>query len=411
MSNGKGGDGGKGACFKCGKFGHFAGECPEQRQSKGKGAQEGCFNCGKPGHFSRECPQQRKGKGGGGGGDCPEPQQSKGKGGGGGDCLEPQLGKGKGGGGRGDGFSGSKDAPAFFRPAESWQGASPGQVFKLGHLGLGYYLDNVAAEADSQLGEVRPQLPVKWRDCESLRQEKLEVDAKTGAGISLQSTDFGFEVLAIEEEPGQQLQKGDVIVAIEARLLAGLSAPQMQASFQKRRMKGARLQVADLEEVKEMSTRDPAIVDCWDPRHKRVYYFHKQTGKSGWTREELQADAKEAAESKEKASKPPIDLATFMSHGFAAPKEPPKKKKKKVEAANPDAGKDESDLARDEKKRWNDWNEGGQGGYTEQFFEKYKNCQSNPEKPKKDKRLEGSVGPGQGMEYMAKWTGSKNSFN
>eukprot|EP00435_Cladocopium_sp_Y103_P055003 s444_g18.t1 len=65
-----------------------------------------------------------------------------------------------------------------------------------------------------------------------------------------------------------------------------------------------------------------------------------------------------------------------------------------------------------ERKRWRNWNEGGRGGYTEQFFDRYKNVRmEEPNKNKYDKRMKGSVGPGSGMEYMARWTGSKNSFN
>jgi len=78
--------------------------------------------------------------------------------------------------------------------------------------------------------------------------------------------------------------------------------------------------------------------------------------------------------------------------------EPAKKKKKTVEKTNE---KDESDLARAEKERWNEWNAGDKGGYTEQFLNRYKNCTSWESKPKKDKRLKGSVGPGNGNEYIA----------
>merc|ERR1740121_1862386 len=279
----------------------------------------------------------------------------------------------------------------------------------MGHLGLGYYTDTAAAEADSQLKLVLPQLPESWRNCPSLRQERLRVEPGGSAGISLERTDFGFAVLKVAETPGQAVAKGDVIVAVEGRLFVGLSAEQMQASFLKRKVNGARLQIASLEEVERLSKLDPSIIECWDAQNKRVYYFNKKTAKSGWTPEELQAPV--AAAETEQVSKPPIDLATFLSHGFNAPKEPPKKKKKTAQSAQPDAGKDESDLARDERARWAAWNEGGQGGYTEQFFEKYKNCRANDKPSKEDKRMKGSVGPGNGMEYMARWTGSKNSFN
>jgi len=295
----------------------------------------------------------------------------------------------------------------FFEPADAFDGARDGCVFKLGHLGLGYYVDAAAAKADSQLEELRPRLPERWRNCTSLRQERLRVHATSGAGLSLQHSQFGFAITSVDEDPGQGVGAGEVVVAVEGRLLAGLSAPQMQASFQKRRVDGARLQVASLAEVERLNSLDPSIVECWDAQHQRVYYFNKKTGKSGWTVEDVQ----EVEAASAPASQAPIDIANFLSHGFAKPREPPKPKKRKIDPKATADGKDESDLAREERKRWADWNAGERGGYTEQFLDKYKNCQSNPAKPKKDKRLQGSVGPGQGMEYMARWTGSNNSFN
>jgi len=309
----------------------------------------------------------------------------------------------------------SADAP-LFESAQTFDGPREGCVFKLGHLGLGYYLDVRADTAPlaerQQLEELRPRLPERWRQCTSLRQERLNVDPDAGCGVSLEHSEFGFAVSRVDDTPGQDLGKGDVIVAVEGRLFAGLSGPQMQASFQKRRLQGARLQVADLAEISRLSKMDPAIVECWDAQHQRNYYFHKKTGRSAWSIEELEpSDAASSSGAAEKAP-PPIDLASFLSHGFAKPKDLPKARKSKAKAnAAAGTGHDESDLAREERKRWADWNAGERGGYTEQFLERYKGCQSNPNKPKEDKRLKGSVGPGQGMEYMARWTGSNNSFN
>lgn len=279
---------------------------------------------------------------------------------------------------------------------------------------MGYYVDiagdSSASSSGGKLDEFRGSLPEKWRNCTSLREERLRVTATHGAGLSLEKCDFGFSVAGVEAQPGQQLAKGDVIVGIESRVLAGLSAPQMQASFQKRRIDGALMRVAALHELEYLDKLDPAIVECWAAQHQRCYYFHKKTGRTAWTREELEAGAAAAAEA---APSAPVDLASFLNHGFAKPKEAPQKKKQKRPTEDEAAvhAKDESDLARDERQRWNDWNAGGRGGYTEQFLQRYRNCQSNPSKPKPDKRMKGSVGPGQGMEYMARWTGSKNSFN
>jgi len=311
-----------------------------------------------------------------------------------------------------------QDRP-FFEQAESWQGARPGYAFKLGHLGLGYYVDSgVDDTQDSNLlTELRPKLPERWRNCSTLRQERLVVDPASGAGMTLEHCEFGFKITGVDASPGQRVAPDDVIVAVEGRLFVGLSAPQMQASFIKRRVHGARLQVASLQEIAYLNTLDPSIIEGWDPTHQCTYYFSKKTGKSAWRREELEQEhAAASASSSSSGAAPahqPVDLASFLSHGFAKPKEPAKPKKRKA-AANSAAGaegQDESDMARAERQRWREWNDGGQGGYTEQFLEKYKNCQSNPAKPKDDKRLKGSVGPGHGLEYVARWTGSKNSFN
>eukprot|EP00434_Breviolum_minutum_P042196 symbB.v1.2.037543.t1/scaffold5571.1/size28630/6 len=88
-------------------------------------------------------------------------------------------------------------------------------------------------------------------------------------------------------------------------------------------------------------------------------------------------------------------------------------KKSETLAAVTAENEDEAERLRiPERKRWRDWNEGGKGGYTEQFFDRYKGTRlEEPNKNKYDKRMKGSVGPGAGMEYMARWTGSKNSFN
>lgn len=295
----------------------------------------------------------------------------------------------------------------MFEACATFQGARPGACFKLGPKGLGYYLDPI----QTMIPEVRPKLPENWRQVK-LREERLRVDPQAGAGLSLEYSEFGFAVEQVEPHPGQRVQPGEVIVAIEGRILAGLSAPQMQASFVKRRADGAVLHVASLAEAKDLSKRDPNIVECWDPVKQHNFYFHKKTGRSAWTREELEemVTAAAAAVQEEEENKPtaPVDLAHFLTHGFAKPKEEKVVKKRKPK---PEDKQTEDDFARTERRRWAEWNEGSRGGYTEQFFERYKGSQAFPAKPKPDKRLKGSVGPGQGMEYMARWTGSKNSHN
>lgn len=310
----------------------------------------------------------------------------------------------------------SSGSVAFFEPAQEFEGCRPGTVFKLGHLGLGYYLDVL----QTLLPELRPKLPEKWRDV-NLREERLRVAADVGAGISLEHSAYGFVVDEVDEEPGQNLQSGEVIVAMEGRLLVGLSEPQMQASFQKRRVDGTRLQIASLAEVRKLAERRPEIVECWDAQNNHAYYFNKKTGKSSWVEEDLiEGSSGSAGAANATAAAPPaapIDIASFLSHGFSKSKEPPAKKKKvdKSKAKDPtQAAKDESDRARDERERWAAHNNGGSGEmtYTEMFFRKYAGVAHKSEKKSgHDKRMKGSVGPGNGMEYMAAWTGSKNSFN
>jgi len=305
-----------------------------------------------------------------------------------------------------------------FQASETFQGERPGFAFKMGPRGLGYYYDAVQGSR-SFWDQVVSKLPETWRDA-PFREVILRVHPEKGCGLGMAHSEFGLAVETVEEVPGQELHPGEVIVAIEGRILAALSAPQVQASFQKRRLDGARLFVGNLAQVKDLSKRDPNIIQMWDPLKKHNYFFHKKTGRSAWTMEELLPPATEgesgpsgSAADEQKSAQAPVDLAHFLQHGFAKQKEPPKKKKPKAKAA-PKEGeeKDESDLAREERKRWREWNEGGKGGYTEQFFERYKGTRlEEPKKDKYDKRMKGSVGPGAGMEYMARWTGSKNSFN
>mmetsp|Transcript_37548 Transcript_37548/g.86717 ORF Transcript_37548/g.86717 Transcript_37548/m.86717 type:complete len:322 (+) Transcript_37548:67-1032(+) len=317
-----------------------------------------------------------------------------------------------------------------FEAALTFDGARPGMVFKLGVLGLGYYVDPLQGKTavasappptaapvnteDASIEELRKKLPERWRGA-SFRVAALCVHATQGAGISLEHSDFGFLVEEVAELPGQDLQPGEVIVAVEDRILAGLVEAQMQASFQKRRLHGARLTVGWLAELQEQNSRNPDIVENWDRVHQHAYFLNKKTGRTAWTREELEAQAEAEAEAQSAqtaAAAAPIDLANFMKHGFAKPPEPKIKKKVKRKADDAQLTKDASDVARQERARWGAWNSGERGGYTEQFLEKYKNCQSFPSKEKSaDKRLKGSVGPGFGMDNFARWTGSKNSFN
>lgn len=300
----------------------------------------------------------------------------------------------------------ARTGSAFFEPSAFFIGARPGYVFKLDHLGLGYYVD----VTQTLLPKVREQLPEAWRSA-PMREERLRVDPTSGSGVALAPCDFGFMVEKVEDEPGQSVEAGDVIVAVEGRMFVGISGDQMKASFLKRRVDGARLAVVKLEEVKALAEHDPSIIEGWDGRNGVKYFFSKRTGLSAWSIEELKRleAPKQVAEEGPKA---PVDLSNFLQHGFAKPLESEQvknRKSKKRVADEPE--KDVSDLARDERGRWNDWNDGGRGGYTEAFLHKYKNARAFPEKPKEDKRMKGSFGPGLGMDNFAKWTGSKNSFN
>ncbi|CAK9058061.1 unnamed protein product [Durusdinium trenchii] len=246
------------------------------------------------------------------------------------------------------------EAENDFQASESFQGARPGYAFKMGPKGLGYYLD-AKQGTKSFWAEAIAQLPETWREA-PFREALLRVHAEKGCGVGMAHSAFGLVVETVDEVPGQDLQPGEVIVSIEGRVLASLSAPQMQASFQKRRLDGAKLLVGNHTQVKELSQRDPNIIQMWDPLKKHNYFFHKKSGRSAWTLEELQskeggaaASAPEAAKSSQAA---PIDLSHFLQHGFAKQREPPPKKRPKAKASSQkeeEDGKDESDLARDDR--------------------------------------------------------------
>eukprot|EP00435_Cladocopium_sp_Y103_P059147 s444_g21.t1 len=241
-----------------------------------------------------------------------------------------------------------------FQASETFQGERPGFAFKMGPRGLGYYLDAVQGSR-SFWDEVVTKLPESWRDA-PFREAILRVHPEKGCGLGMAHSEFGLAVENIEEVPGQELHCGEVIVAIEGRILAALSAPQMQASFQKRRLDGARLFVANLAQVTDLSKRDPNIIQMWDPLKKHNYFFHKKTGRSAWTMEELLPTASDKSapsqpgKADEQASgQAPIDLSHFLQHGFAKQKEAPKKKPKAKAAPKEgeEHSKDESDLARE----------------------------------------------------------------
>lgn len=74
-----------------------------------------------------------------------------------------------------------------------------------------------------------------------LRQVRLRVHPESGAGLELTAVAAGFRVDHIEPYPGQDLQVGDVIAAIEGRSLAGLDQESMEDAFGERFSDGALL--------------------------------------------------------------------------------------------------------------------------------------------------------------------------
>jgi len=396
----------KSSCFKCGASKEGGGGATQAQGGKGGGSRPGDWNCPKCGHnvFASKnqcfkCGSNKEGEGGKGGGKAQQLNvQWPGEQGQSGQQLEPSAPPCK---------PAKPGSTPFFEYSPGFAGARPGYVFKLDHMGLGYYLDSL----QTLLPKIREQLPALWREA-PMREERLKVDVKTGAGVALEPSEFGFLVTKVADEPGQNLTQGDVVVAVEGRLFVGISGDQMKASFLKRRVDGARLAVVRLEEVKELAAQDASIIEGWDARNGCKYFFSKRSGLSAWSIEDLKKkEAPKAVE--EKAPEAPVDLSHFLQHGFMkaleSEQEKTNKKRKKKESAEPE--KDVSDLARDEKSRWNDWNEGGTGGYTEAFFDRYKNAKAFPGEKKAVKVMKGSVGPGLGLDRFEKWTGSKNSFN
>lgn len=52
LSRGGGAAKGGQSCFKCNKSGHWARDCPQQKQTQ-------CFKCGQGGHFASSCPKRQ----------------------------------------------------------------------------------------------------------------------------------------------------------------------------------------------------------------------------------------------------------------------------------------------------------------------------------------------------------------
>lgn len=95
----------------------------------------------------------------------------------------------------------------------------------------------------------------------SLHRCALRVDAELGAGLHTEVTDWGYQVEAVEELPGQDsaLQPGDVIIGIDGIQLLFLNESQLQETFGSHIRHGVEVilvTAAELRDAKEMEDEE-----------------------------------------------------------------------------------------------------------------------------------------------------------
>eukprot|EP00929_Paragymnodinium_shiwhaense_P105852 TRINITY_DN7090_c0_g2_i1.p1 TRINITY_DN7090_c0_g2~~TRINITY_DN7090_c0_g2_i1.p1 ORF type:complete len:423 (+),score=82.78 TRINITY_DN7090_c0_g2_i1:55-1323(+) len=93
----------------------------------------------------------------------------------------------------------------------------------------------------------------------SLRTCKLRKDPNLGAGLDLLETDMGYQVEAIDEQPGQdpRLRVGDVIVQIEHQPLLGLAESKLEEAFGGGFRDGAEMLLLDLKDLQRALNEHP----------------------------------------------------------------------------------------------------------------------------------------------------------
>jgi len=147
-----------------------------------------------------------------------------------------------------------------------------------------------------------------------------------GAGLELEACGAGYLVNDCFAEPEQSLRSGDIIVAIERRLLVDLSEDEVEENFGAEFVDGASLVVGTFEELQHfslqsISRRASDIVNMSAPSEGGAVQGERPTKSS--TVEEIaarQASASQAAVSEGPETHEPIQLTVEMETSIAAPK-------------------------------------------------------------------------------------------
>eukprot|EP00746_Dinoflagellata_sp_MGD_P157889 gnl/MRDRNA2_/MRDRNA2_86338_c0_seq3.p1 gnl/MRDRNA2_/MRDRNA2_86338_c0~~gnl/MRDRNA2_/MRDRNA2_86338_c0_seq3.p1 ORF type:complete len:501 (-),score=106.28 gnl/MRDRNA2_/MRDRNA2_86338_c0_seq3:275-1777(-) len=85
----------------------------------------------------------------------------------------------------------------------------------------------------------------------------LKVDPECGAGLDLEATDHGFFVAGADENPGQDLRTGDVLLEIAGVPLWGLSEDELESEFGRNFVNGAQIRSAAYDAVRGRAVKQP----------------------------------------------------------------------------------------------------------------------------------------------------------
>lgn len=94
------------------------------------------------------------------------------------------------------------------------------------------------------------------------RSVTLRVDAETGAGLEMTAHSYGYHVDQVEDQPGQDLKPGDVLLSVDGEALWGdLSEDELTEAFGREFADGATVLVARADEVQGCHVWQPLGLD------------------------------------------------------------------------------------------------------------------------------------------------------
>eukprot|EP00931_Biecheleriopsis_adriatica_P067601 TRINITY_DN41713_c0_g1_i1.p1 TRINITY_DN41713_c0_g1~~TRINITY_DN41713_c0_g1_i1.p1 ORF type:complete len:213 (+),score=51.77 TRINITY_DN41713_c0_g1_i1:39-677(+) len=109
------------------------------------------------------------------------------------------------------------------------------------------------------------------RSWESLRQCRLRVDGKLGAGLDLQFMEFGYQIDAVDEKPGQdKMQAGDVVVSLGGTPLVGLGEEEAEKIVERELQDGARVLLIAATELRQACVGRLETED-FDPSRDEIF--------------------------------------------------------------------------------------------------------------------------------------------